>query len=90
MKKYLFAIAASTFLIFSLNASAAKPISITFQSNETTPDGVEYSNYIVKCSNGQKQPITAWNKRKKWCVGESTENCSKKQITTAKQACKAS
>lgn len=90
MKKTIYTIVASTFLVFSLGASAAKPTSITFESNGTTPDGVSYSNYIVKCSNGQKQPITAWNKRKKWCVGnESMENCSKKQITAAKQACKA-
>jgi hypothetical protein len=90
MKKYFHVIIASTFLAFSLGASAAKPTSITFQSTGSTPDGVEYSNYIVKCSNGQQQPITAWDKRKKWCVGsESLENCSKKQISTAKQACKA-
>lgn len=90
MKNFLSMIVASTCLVFSLSATAAKPTSITFQSNGTTPDGVEYSNYIVKCSNGQKQPITAWDKRKKWCVGsESMENCSKKQITAAKNACKA-
>ena len=90
MKKYIYTFAASTLLAFSVGAAAAKPTSITFESSGKTPDGVEYSNYIVKCSSGQKQPITAWDKRKKWCVGsESMENCSKKQITAAKEACNA-
>lgn len=73
-----------------MNCFAAKPTAITFESSGTTPDGREYSNYIVKCSNGEQQPLTAWDNRKKWCVGaESQENCHKKQIKAAKKACKA-
>ena len=79
---------ALTCMAFSLNTYAAKPTSITYESDGTTPDGVQFANYIVKCSNGQKQPLTAWDKRKKWCVGrESLENCHKKQIKAAKKAC---
>jgi hypothetical protein len=90
MKKHLPIITAGALLIISMGASAAKPTSITFDSDNATPDGVEYSLYIVKCSNGQRQPMTAWDNRKKWCVGsESTDNCHKKQIKAAKKACKA-
>lgn len=91
MKKSLIAVVAGGALTLSLGAFAAKPTSITFESEGTTPDGQEYANYIVKCSNGEKQPLTAWDSRKKWCVGkESQENCHRKQIKAAKQACKAS
>lgn len=90
MKNYLSIALTTTLVALSLSASAAKPTSITFESDGKTPDGVEYANYIVKCSNGQKQPLTAWDNRKKWCVGsESLENCHKKQIKAAKKACKA-
>lgn len=90
MNKYLSAAIGSLILALSLNAHASKPTSITFESDGTTPDGVAYSNYIVKCSNNQNQPLTAWNNRKKWCVGsESLDNCHKKQIKAAKKACKA-
>ena len=91
MKKYFAIAATSTLLASSLSAFAAKPTSITFDSDGTTPDGKSYANYIVKCSNGQKQPLTAWNKRKKWCVGsESLENCHKKQIKAGQNRCSVS
>lgn len=91
MKKSLIAVVAGSALALSLNAFAAKPTSITFESESTTPDGQEYSNYVVKCSNGDHQPLTAWDSRKKWCVGkDSQEDCHRKQISAAKQACKAS
>lgn len=86
MKKLIIATAA---LVLASSAFAAKPISITFEADGKTPDGVEFANYIVKCSNGENQPLTAWDKRKKWCVGkESQDNCHKKQIKAAKAACK--
>jgi hypothetical protein len=77
-------------LALSANSFAAKPTSIVFDSNGTTAEGATYGNYHVKCSNGKKMPITAWDNRKKWCVGEgSAEDCQKKQIKAAKKACKA-
>lgn len=89
MNKYLKIAISCTCLVFSISALAAKPTSITFESDGKSPDGVEFANYIVKCSNGQEQPLTAWDKRKKWCVGrESLDNCHKKQIKAAKKACK--
>lgn len=90
MKKQLIFAATLGITALSMNCFAAKPTAITFESSGTTPDGREYSNYIVKCSNGEQQPLTAWDNRKKWCVGaESQENCHKKQIKAAKKACKA-
>lgn len=73
----------------SLNALAAKPTSITFESEGSTADGKAYALYSVKCSNGETQPLTAWDNRKRWCVGKvSEESCSPKQIRAAKDACK--
>jgi hypothetical protein len=80
---------ASALLTFSLGAAAAKPSSITFESEGTSPDGKAYALYTVKCSDGQTQALTAWDNRKTWCVGKiSQEACSKKQIRAAKDACK--
>ena len=90
MKNFVSIFLAPALLAASMTASAAKPTGITFDSDGTTPDGVAYANYIVKCSNGEKQPITAWDNRKKWCVGSgSLDNCHKKQIKAAKRACSA-
>lgn len=90
MNKLFYTAVTSIVFAFSLNALAAKPTSITFEADGVSPDGVAYATYIVKCSDGDLQPLTAWDDRKKWCVGkESTENCSKKQIKAAKSACKA-
>lgn len=86
MKKFILTTA---LVLASASAFAAKPISITFEADGKTPDGVEFANYVVKCSNGENQPLTAWDKRKKWCVGkDSQDNCHKKQIKAAKSACK--
>ncbi|MBA6413246.1 hypothetical protein H2508_09010 [Parahaliea sp. F7430] len=82
--------AATALLSFSVGSLAAKPTSIVFKSNSETTDGTPYSQYEVKCSNGKKVPLTAWDKRRKWCVGEaSAADCEKKQIKAAKAACDA-
>jgi hypothetical protein len=84
-------VVASSLLVLSTSALAAKPTSIIFDANGTTADGTPYSSYLVKCSNGRKMPLTAWDNRKKWCVGDATsQECEKKQIKAAKKACKAS
>ena len=90
MKSFVSTVVAGSLLALSAGAFAAKPTSIVFDSNGKSADGTEYGSYHVKCSNGKKMPLTAWDGRKKWCVGEgSTENCEKKQIKAAKKACKA-
>lgn len=70
---------------------AAKPTSIVFQANDETADGTPFTKYAVKCSNGKHRELTAWEERRKWCVGDaSSEQCEKKQINAAKAACKVS
>ena len=84
-------VAAATALVaLSANSFAAKPTSIIFNANEQTSDGTAYATYTVKCSNGKKAQLTAWDNRARWCVGDaSSESCEKKQIKAAKAACKA-
>jgi hypothetical protein len=83
--------ATTALIILSASSYAAKPTSIVFESNATTGDGKAYANYTVKCSNGKKAGLTAWDNRGKWCVGDaSSSTCEKKQIKAAKTACKAS
>ena len=81
-------IMASTLLCLSGTTLAAKPTSIVFDSNGTA-DGKAYASYVAKCSNGKEVKLTAWDKRKKWCVGDATSTeCQRKQIKAAKKACK--
>ena len=83
-------VAAAALLVVSASSLAAKPTSIVFYSNAATPDGIAYAKYIVKCSNGKKAAMTAWDNRSKWCVGDAkSDQCEKKQINAAKDACKA-
>ncbi len=84
-------IATATALVaFSAASFASKPTSIVFGEKGETTEGTPYATYTVKCSNGKQQPLTAWDNRKKWCVGDaSSEDCQKKQIKAAKAACKA-
>jgi hypothetical protein len=82
--------ATAALVLFSAGSFAAKPTSIIFNANAATSDGAPYASYTVKCSNGKKAPLTAWDNRSKWCVGDaSSQNCEKKQINAAKGACKA-
>ena len=82
--------AATALIIFSSSSLAARPTSIVFDSNAADSDGKAYAKYIVKCSNGKKAELTAWDNRKKWGVGDaSSELCERKQINAAKDACKA-
>lgn len=75
---------------FSASSFAAKPTSIVFSENAQNADGTPYANYMVKCSNGKQAELTAWDNRRKWCVGDmNSEDCEKKQIKAAKAACKA-
>jgi hypothetical protein len=91
MMKLIKLAVATTLLTATGMSFAAKPTSIVFQANGETADSTPFAQYVVKCSNGKKMPLTAWDGRAKWCVGEeSTENCEKKQIRAAKAACKTS
>lgn len=79
----------SLMLIFSVTASAAKPTSITIESTNIHTDGSEYAVYVVVCSNNATYKLSAWDQRKKWCVGEGqSDDCERKQIKAAKKACR--
>lgn len=70
-------------------ALAAKPTSIKYVEDVVTENDLIFSHYVVKCSNGASADITAWDNRKKWCVGKGgQDDCSKKQIKAAKKVCK--
>jgi hypothetical protein len=88
----MFRLSAAAGLILASSLSfAAKPTSIVFEANDKNADGTDFSKYSVKCSNGKKVRLTAWDNRHKWCVGEElNEDCEKKQINAAKAACKTS
>lgn len=81
--------AAAGLLAVSSAGFAAKPTSIAFNASGESDDGTPYSTYTVKCSNGDKGVLTAWDNRRKWCVGGvDSDNCERKQIKAAKAACK--
>lgn len=83
------AVFATALVAFSAASFAAKPTSIVFQANGETADNKPYATYTVKCSNGQKVELTAWDNRSNWCVGDAASTqCEKKQIKAAKAACK--
>ncbi|MFT4615384.1 MAG: hypothetical protein ACI9NT_002537 [Bacteroidia bacterium] len=81
---------AAVLLCISATTLAAKPTSIVFNENAEGEDGRAYSSFTVKCSNGRTAQLTAWDSRRKWCVGDAaSETCEKRQIKAAKTACKA-
>ena len=76
-------------IIASGSAFAAKPTSIKYIEDLVVENDLIYSHYRVKCSNGKTADISAWDNRKKWCVGKGGQDlCNKKQIKTAKKVCK--
>ena len=76
-------------LTVSAGVFAAKPTSIKYIEDIVVENDLIYSHYQVKCSNGKKADISAWDNRKKWCVGKGGQDeCNKKQIKTAKKVCK--
>ena len=86
MKKILITLACAV-LSISMGAFAATPKDINYASKKKAFGGGTYYIYNVRCSDGSKRTISAWDKRKKWCVGKSKKNCSNDQLKTAKKAC---
>jgi hypothetical protein len=72
----------------SIAIYAATPTDINYCERGKTFTGAKYTTYTVRCSNGAKRKITAWNNRKKWCVGDASKrNCTSDQLQAAKRAC---
>lgn len=85
MKKLSFLLGCCA-LLAGAQVSAATPTDINYCSKGTTAFGTKYSTYTVRCSDGGKREITAWDDRKKWCVGK-TDDCTNDQLKAAKKAC---
>lgn len=83
--------AAIALLVLSAGSQAARPTSIVFNTNAETVDGRPYARFTVRCNDGRRVPLTAWDGRRKWCLGEVDEttalSCNKKQISAAQTAC---
>ncbi len=81
-------IAASALLLISASSQAARPTSIVFETLAETGDGTPYALFSVKCNDGRSVRLTAWEERRKWCVGDNNSgDCARKQISAAKNAC---
>jgi len=66
---------------------ACTPTNISYCKKSTTILGKKYSTYTVRCSDGTKRTISAWDGRETWCVGEVQKNCTNDQLKAAKKAC---
>lgn len=84
-------VTAMALMLFAATGRAAQPTSIVFDTYAETDDGRPYARFTVRCNDGRKVPLTAWEGHRKWCVGEvgklDTLSCEKKQISAAKSAC---
>lgn len=82
---------AFTLMLLSAASQAARPTSIVFDTNAETKDGRPYAQFTVRCNDGRRVPLTAWDDRRMWCIGEIAQpenlSCDKKQISAAKTAC---
>ena len=67
------------------------PTNISYCKQGSTFLGSKYKTYTVRCSDGTRRSITAWNDNKKWCVGAgSQDQCTNDQLKAAKMACQSS
>ncbi len=63
------------------------PTNISYCKQGRTFLGSRYKSYTVRCSDGTRRSITAWDNRKTWCVGMRSQ-CTNDQLKAAKMACK--
>ena len=75
--------------VFTGSAMAATAKSTVRFSKGVTESGEAYQVYTVRCSDRSEVPITFWKASKQWCLGElAKEQCTKKKIKAANNACK--
>lgn len=88
MKKFWLgvAIGGMVMLMAGQNIWSAEPRDITYKGKGSKLMKGRYFEYLVHCSDGKTRSITAWDKRKKWCVKKSGE-CTNDQLKAAKMAC---
>lgn len=81
-------IALAALLLISASSHAARPTSIVFETLAETGEGTPYALFSVKCNDGRSVRLTAWENRRKWCVGDDASgDCARKQINAARTAC---
>ena len=77
--------------VLSPFSHAAKPTSFKYVEEIVADNDTTYALYLVKCSNGKRYQISAFNNKKLWCEGKGIQdNCTKKNIKLGKKVCKAS
>ena len=85
--KWNYALLAFCFSLMAIDAFAARPTEINYVKRSVTTFGTEYREYAVRCSDGKVKVITAWDRRRKWCVGTGSK-CGRSQLAAAKMACR--
>jgi len=88
MKHSLLGIISSLLICASFSAWSARPTDINYVTKKSTITGNQYIIYAVRCSDGSKKTITAWNRKKKWCIGKNQKNCGRSKIKIAQKSCK--
>jgi hypothetical protein len=69
-------------------ALASTPTDISFAAKKTTLMGSQYHVYNVRCSDGSRQQISAWDNKQKWCAGLKDNHCFPTQLKAASAVCK--
>ena len=91
MKNVLLIIVACILSLSGFQAAAANknctPTNISYCKKVNPLLGEAYTTYNVRCSDGTKHVISAWKKKKKWCVGKKQRRCTNSQYKAAKMAC---
>ncbi len=75
-------------LALTLPAFAAMPTDISYSSKKSSMFSGEYHIYNVRCSDGKKQKISAWDKKRKWCSGTKNKECFSSQLKAASAVCR--
>lgn len=68
-------------------AKSSKAVNISYCKRSKTLLGTKYSTYNVRCSDGLRYTISAWNNRKEWCQGTERRQCVNTQLKAANKAC---
>jgi len=74
--------------LYSSPSFAATPKDIRFLTKSKSIFSGTYYVYRVRCSDGRKGKISAWEKKRKWCKGRQKKRCFRKQMHAAKAVCR--
>lgn len=86
MKSFIYGSLIGAVLI-SLNAFANQPRDIRHEAKRTTFFGEEYRIYSVRCFDGSRGKISAWEGGRKWCIGTRKGDCAISQMEAARRIC---